>query len=1466
MTKNATIFLFSILFILIAIGDTYAVDKQWIGTGTGNGRFWSRAANWSPAGVPTSSDDVYFNSPTSGNCQIDGAAVCRSFNQSTSPGTRDFANNATLTVGVGGVFISGGSLAMGASSNSIIVHGDWIQTGGLFDPDAGTIIFNGPNLQTLQTLVPFYNVTIDNPNSVLLNSDLSVNGVLSLTSGVLSTGQYSLIINQTGSVTRVTGHVDGNMQKYVATGATTRTFEIGDATFYSPVAVSFNNVTVAGRLTIEVYNEEHNNISSSPVNELKNINRFWILSNSGIVFNNYNATLNFVANDKDPGADETRFIVGKSDAANWIMPTVGTRTATSIQATGMTTMSDFVVGEIKTFPITASAGANGSIFPSGNVSVNWGSNQLFTFTPNAGFHIADVVVDGGSVGVVPNYTFTNVKEPHTISVNFLADTVTIMATAGPNGIISPVGAVRVPSMGSKSFSITPSTGYHVLDVLVDGSSVGAVTNYDFTNVIVDHTIYAIFAINTYNVTSTAGPNGTIIPLGTTQVSHGSDISYSIIPDYGYHIDKLFVDGIPVDSTTSYTFKNVIENHTIHATFAINHYTITSIAGPNGAIDPVGLVDVEHGSSKTFTITPDYGYHVDTLMVDGVLQAPSESYSFDNIESDHFIYVTFAINYYAITAGASDGGEIDPEGTIYVMHGGSQQFTITNDYGYHLESLFVDGLPVDSTSSYTFDNVTSEHSIYAAFALNKYVINATAGDYGTISPSGPVVVDHGSDQQFSITPDIGYHIDSLFVDDTDVDSTTSYTFYNVTEDHAIYATFAINMYTITASVGPNGSIDPAGIFTLPYGTDQMFTISPDEGYHIDSLIVDDTPVAPTSPYTFYAIDNNHTIRAVFKINSYEIASSATLGGSIDPAGVIIVNHGSDQKFTLEPEVGYHFDSLFVDGIHSDTATTSYTFFNVTTNHSILAKFSINKYTITASAGPNGSINPAGSVVVDYGTDKRFVFVPATGYYVDSVIVNGVKQDSTQGYTFYNVTADQTIRVTFAIYTYTINATVSGSGTINPSGIVGVNYGETKKFTITPNAGQYIDSLLVDGLKVDSTTSYTFYNITANHTIHAVFKPFVYTITATTFGLGSINPAGDVSVIHGQNQKFSMTPAVGFDVVALYVDGNLVDSNRSYTFYNVTSNHTIHAIFGQVINPLPTLSSIAPNNGNRGETYNVLFVGTNFAPGITSVYVGEGITVNYIVFFPSSSESLSANITIQKSAVPGTRNFAVVNASPGGGSSTSKTFTILNSVPTAPRLSAPANHATIIIPPEDPIEFNWTKSTDGDIVDTVKYSIRIWGSGFDTTRAGLKDSSISMDIIMQLELAQWYNWTVIATDGFATTISPDTFTFHIELAVKADDLLSQIPTEYALHQNYPNPFNPSTKIQVDIPSQAVVTLKVYNLLGTEVATIVDYRLMEAGVKFFNLDASNLPSGIYFYRLTANGIDGKAFTSVKRMLLMK
>ena len=133
--------------------------------------------------------------------------------------------------------------------------------------------------------------------------------------------------------------------------------------------------------------------------------------------------------------------------------------------------------------------------------MNYGSDQTFTITPAPNYHVADVLVDGVSVGAVTSYTFTDVTANHTIAATFAIDTHTITASAGSNGTISPSGAVSVNYGANQTFTITPAANYHVADVLVDGVSVGAVTSYTFTNVTANHTIAATFAIDTHTITA-----------------------------------------------------------------------------------------------------------------------------------------------------------------------------------------------------------------------------------------------------------------------------------------------------------------------------------------------------------------------------------------------------------------------------------------------------------------------------------------------------------------------------------------------------------------------------------------------------------------------------------------------------------------------------------------------------------------------------------------------------------------------------------------------------------------------------------------------------------------------------------------------------------------------------------------------------------------------------------------------------
>ena len=100
----------------------------------------------------------------------------------------------------------------------------------------------------------------------------------------------------------------------------------------------------------------------------------------------------------------------------------------------------------------------------------------------------------------------------------------------------------------------------------------------------------------------------------------------------------------------------------------------------------------------------------------------------------------------------------------------------------------------------------------------------------------------------------------------------------------------------------------------------------------------------------------------------------------------------------------------------------------------------------------------------------------------------------------------------------------------------------------------------------------------------------------------------------------------------------------------------------------------------------------------------------------------------------------------------------------------------------------------------------------------------------------------------------------------------PISFSLSQNYPNPFNPTTSIEFGLAQNSLVTLKVYNVLGQQIATLADREYMDAGVSGLDFDGSSLPSGVYMYRLAAEPVSiegnptGARFLSVKKMALIK
>ncbi|HLF13683.1 MAG TPA: T9SS type A sorting domain-containing protein, partial [Bacteroidota bacterium] len=1099
---------------------------------------------------------------------------------------------------------------------------------------------------------------------------------------------------------------------------------------------------------------------------------------------------------------------------------------------------------INTYTVTASASAGGSISPAGAVSVNYGANRSFTVAPEPGYHTDSVVVDGFNQGAVGAYNFLNVTADHAIAAYFSINTYTISASASAGGSISPAGAVIVNHGSSRSFTLAPDTGYHVDSIVVDGVDQGASAAYEFTNVTANHAIAAFFSLDTFTVTAYAGPNGSVAPAGVTTVAYGGSVAYTITPSTGYFIADLRVDSVSVGAVGSYTFTGVTKSHTIEALFSITQFTIGAAASAGGTISPAGLVGVNFGDDTNFTITPDTGYHVDSVLVDGVDAGPVTAYGFTAISADHAISAYFSIDVFTITASASAAGSIAPSGPVSVNYGSDRSFAVTPDTGCHIDSVVVDGVNLGPLAAYDFTGVKSNHAIAAYFSIDLFTVTATAGPNGSIIPPGVSVVPYGGSIGYTIVPDTGYYVVDVHADTVSVGPVASYTLSNVTSNHTIAATFAITSFTVTANASAGGSVSPQGPVSVNYGDSLTIAVTPDAGYHIDSVVVDGVNQGPVAGLDFIDVTANHTVAAFFSIDVFTIAASSTPGGSITPSGSVGVDYGSDGSFTIAPATGYLIDSVVVDGANVGPVT-AYDFTNVTSNHSIRAYFSLRTFSVTATAGPNGAVTPSGISVVNYGDSLAFAITPDTGYHVDSVVVDGVNEGVTGAYTFTNITADHTIAAWFSITNFTINATASAGGSISPSGAVGVSYGASRAFTMLPNTGYHVDSVVVDGVNVGAAASYTFPAVTADHAIAAYFSINSYTITASAGAGGGISPSGTLTLVHGSSQAFIITPSTGYAIQDVLVDGVSIGQPASYTFTSLSGNHTIHAVFAlrtftvtALAGPDGSVTPAGTTTVNYGDSlkYTITPDPGSYIEGVAVDGLPVGVVSDYTFTNITSNHQISATFTS-------------------------------NAAPDAVTLVSPADGT--VLPPAalSTMRFVWRRSYDADPGDLLKYVLTLTGPGVNFSSFEMTDTSVTLDLGgLAIVNNVTYRWTVRVTDGQVTVASPDSFDLMFDPTTEVGEGPGPLPKAYALGQNYPNPFNPATSIPFDLPERSDVSLTIYNVLGVKVMELAAGESMAAGSYDRKADFSGLPSGVYFYRIAALGESGALFERVMRLVLIR
>ena len=582
--------------------------------------------------------------------------------------------------------------------------------------------------------------------------------------------------------------------------------------------------------------------------------------------------------------------------------------------------------------------------------------------------------------------------------------VSVTATAGEGGTITPAGQTLVKKGTSKTFDIAPAQGYEIVNVNVDGADLGPISYYTFQRVGVDHTISATF--------QKAQQSGDVVLFDNDFES----VTGESFPFHGWSLKGVNTNGYTWKQQTYWNWKDV--NDTKHA------YISDDWNG--GAQDEYLISPAVNLTGKEATLSFDYGYgyygaqnktYTATVEVStdggqtwtalwnffdsyngeksGVVSGRKElaipaQYAVDGVQfAFHYVNPThetgpLAVDNVKLTApgGSSDtvtltttaneGGTVAPAGQTSYAPGASAEITFTPDTGYQLASVKVNGRTVDVTDG-----------AYTLIMDQSYAVSATFEKI----PDVPVVMFQNDFEDVS-GDSFPFHGWTVKVQDTS-STWKQYTYYNWKNEgndskHAYISNDwkgAQDEYLISPVVDLSGTRDGVLTFDFAYGE-----------YGIKNKTFTATVEAST--------DGGKTWNAIWNFqDSYtgQQASNYIISGSAEvpvPA-----------EYNVD---GVQFAFRYV---HPNEDTTGQLAIDNVKLMAVEDGPMAQKYTITATAGEGGSITPAGEVSVKEGASQTFAIAAQEGYAIADVLVDGQSVGAVDSYTFENVTANHTIAALF-----------------------------------------------------------------------------------------------------------------------------------------------------------------------------------------------------------------------------------------------------------------------------------------------------------------------------------------------------------------------------------------------------------------------------------------------------------------------
>ena len=505
----------------------------------------------------------------------------------------------------------------------------------------------------------------------------------------------------------------------------------------------------------------------------------------------------------------------------------------------------------KTYSVTIADVDNATITADQTTEIKAGETVTITALPADGYKVTSLVANGGDVEIDAFGQFVMPKTD--VTINATVEPVSGLAVTTVTDGNGMVAVSNTDAQYGETITITTdaNVGY-VLDKITTEPELEISTDNQFTMPNSAVTVTATFKAIDYTITVGTADNGSIAVSKTT-ANVGDEISITITPDEDYRLGLLmFSDGKTV-ADEYYTFTMPATDLTITPLFTeVDDKSVIALVESGEGKVAVSANDAEEGETIMITTKAAEGYELSNLVANyvdgGEIEITNNSFTMPN--ANVIVKASFKLVDYTISVADVTNGTLVADKAVANM-GDEVTLTATPAEGYEVETFTVDGVAIDGA---TFIMPAHNVVIGATFKIADYTISLVKPENGTATVD-KATANVGDVVTITATPDENYELLSISVNDVAIEENS---FTMPAADVAVKVLFKAIDYTITVGTADNGSIAVSKT-TANVGDVVTITATPDEGYELSSITVNDVAIEGT---TFTMPAENVKIEATF----------------------------------------------------------------------------------------------------------------------------------------------------------------------------------------------------------------------------------------------------------------------------------------------------------------------------------------------------------------------------------------------------------------------------------------------------------------------------------------------------------------------------------------------------------------------------------------------------------------------------